>query len=187
MKNTLLGFLVAGLVAIFLATVVGLASPQTQTYEYEFNTEVTKQSVDELIQVLNKMSEGDTIVITITSPGGSLFDGYRLYGALEKNKGHVVMRVSSIAASAAAFLLCFADEVHISDYSIILFHLASVNGIKVNEIDDPFAKKIMESNGYLLNHQCHKFLTDVQISRINSGEDLTMTGEEVKRNLLRKM
>jgi ATP-dependent protease ClpP protease subunit len=121
---------------------------ENRTAKVKLNDFVTPWSADDLIDdiersygakaVAEKMVVGaimakaddalETLELEINSPGGSVFDGYRIYHALlaMRERGvRVVATVNTIAASMSSVILMAADEIRIVEGGRIMIHEAS--------------------------------------------------------------
>lgn len=77
---------------------------------------------------LKKLGDVKDILLTVNSPGGSVFDGLAMYNALSaaRNKGtKITARVMGIAASAASFVIMAANEIEMPENSMMMVHYAS--------------------------------------------------------------
>lgn len=78
----------------------------------------------EFIKELNAI-EADSIVVSINSVGGDVFDGVAIYNALRLNEATVTVNVVGLAASAASFIAQAGDEVYMLRGSEMMIHDAS--------------------------------------------------------------
>lgn len=62
------------------------------------------------------------IRLHINSPGGDVFDGIAIVNALRAHKARIVAVVDGIAASAASFIACAADETIMAPNSELMIH-----------------------------------------------------------------
>lgn len=77
--------------------------------------------VDVLAQI-KALDVNEPLTIAINSPGGAVFDAEAIGNALRRHKGQVTARVDGLAASAAAFLMLFADRRVAASGAQIMFH-----------------------------------------------------------------
>lgn len=80
------------------------------------------------ISDLKNLGDVKNIVLSVNSPGGSVFDGLAIYNALKnmRNKGvHITGRVMGIAASAASFVIMAANTIEMPENSMMMVHYAS--------------------------------------------------------------
>lgn len=77
-------------------------------------------SAKEFRQELN-LGEGD-ITVWINSEGGDCFAATSIYNALKKYRGHVTIKIDSLAASAASVVAMAGDVVEISRVGMIMIH-----------------------------------------------------------------
>lgn len=65
------------------------------------------------------------ITLSVNSQGGSVFDGFAIFNAIEQHPAHVTARVVGLAASAASFIIMAADEVVMTQVGQMMIHDAS--------------------------------------------------------------
>jgi len=66
----------------------------------------------------------DTIVVSINSPGGNIFDGIAIYNALRAHPAKIVTRVDGLAASIASVIVQAGDERQMMGGSQMMIHNA---------------------------------------------------------------
>lgn len=76
---------------------------------------------------LDALSPRD-IELRVNSEGGSVFEGYAMYSALNRYPGKVTAFVDGLAASAASYLILAADEVVMGEASFMMIHNAWSGG-----------------------------------------------------------
>lgn len=64
----------------------------------------------------------EEIRLHLNSPGGDVFDGIAIVNALRSHRARVVAVVDGIAASAASFIACAADETIMAPNSELMIH-----------------------------------------------------------------
>lgn len=79
----------------------------------------------------------NTIELLINSPGGDAFDGIAIVNVMRAHPARTVAVVQGIAASAASFIACAADETIMSPNSVLMIHNAW--GVVVGNADDMLA------------------------------------------------
>lgn len=95
-------------------------------------------SAKELAQVLDELpSHVATVELLINSPGGDVFDGIAMVNVLRAHSARVRAVVQGIAASAASFIACAADECVMAPNSTLMIHDAW--GVCVGSADDMLA------------------------------------------------
>lgn len=62
------------------------------------------------------------ISVNINSPGGDFFEGVAIYNLLREYKGHVMVRVVGVAASAASIIAMAGDTVKIAESGFLMIH-----------------------------------------------------------------
>ena len=75
----------------------------------------------ELKDALGQAKDKD-VIVNISSPGGSVFEGIEMYNALVDYKGKVTVTINSLAASIATVIASAADEMIISKAANFMIH-----------------------------------------------------------------
>jgi len=102
-------------------------------------------SAKELAAALDEMpSKVEEIRVHLNSPGGEVFEGIAIVNALRAHSARIVVIVDGIAASAASFIACAADETIMAPNSELMIHDAW--GVCVGNAAD------MRAMGELLDH-----------------------------------
>jgi ATP-dependent protease ClpP protease subunit len=77
---------------------------------------------------LNELS-GATLNLYVNSPGGSVFEGLAIYGALvkwaKKNSAKIIAHIDGWAASIASVIIMCADEIRLAEAGQIMIHSPS--------------------------------------------------------------
>lgn len=84
---------------------------------------IWSMSADYIVNTMEE-AEGDTFTLRINSPGGDVFAGYGIAMKMREMEAKVVAKVDGMAASMAALLLLFADEVQMGTQARIMIHRA---------------------------------------------------------------
>lgn len=91
-----------------------------------FNTEVNYDSVEMATAALYELDKLDKdIYILINSPGGSVFDGTRLFAHMKGTKNKVHTICETICASMAAHMFEKGNKRYMMDKSVLMFHPAA--------------------------------------------------------------
>ena len=69
-----------------------------------------------------KAHAGQEILVSINSPGGSVFDALAMYNALRAHGAKISTRVMGVAASAASFLFLAGDDREMPENSFLMVH-----------------------------------------------------------------
>ena len=77
----------------------------------------------EFIQKLNE-HEGEEVTVRINSPGGNVFAGWGMIAAITEFTGKITVKVDGVAASMAAYLVLFLENVECVDVSRFMLHPA---------------------------------------------------------------
>lgn len=95
-------------------------------------------SAKEFARTLDELpSHVDTIELLINSPGGDAFDGLAIVNVMRSHPARTVAVVQGLAASAASFIACAADETIMAPNSTLMIHDAW--GVCVGNADDMLA------------------------------------------------
>jgi ATP-dependent Clp protease protease subunit len=106
-------------------------------------------SAEEFINKLNEF-DGEDITCRINCQGGDVYAGWGMIAKMREYPGNMSVKVDGIAASMAAFMLLFANDVECLDASTFIFHRAdgyvSTDEDKayLNSINANFRKKMEE-------------------------------------------
>lgn len=80
-------------------------------------TTVVKRLVDLDVEILN---------VRINSPGGSVFDGFAIYNALNAHKATVNVFIDGLAASIASVIAMAGDKIVMAENAMLMIHQPSV-------------------------------------------------------------
>lgn len=75
-----------------------------------------------------KKIDAKKIVLSINSPGGSVFDGYAIYNALKFSGKEITVRVMGIAASMASYIAMAGTKIEMPANSMMMVHNA-ISGV----------------------------------------------------------
>lgn len=137
----------------------------------------------EWFNTIRNCSEMDVIKININSGGGDLFTAVQFLSVLRQTEALKVVFVEGACMSAATIPLMVADEVHIAEHSMIMFHNYS-GGVagKGGEMFDQIAHERKWSEK-LIRDIYEGFLTEEEFKALLANQDLWMDGEEVLKRL----
>jgi len=92
-------------------------------------------SAKEFASVLDGLpSHITTIELLINSPGGDAFDGLAIVNVMRSHPARTVAMVEGLAASAASFIACAADETVMAPNSTLMIHEAM--GVCIGNAND---------------------------------------------------
>ena len=134
-------------------------------------------------KVLQEAHEEDQIIFYFNSPGGSIHTLNLFLNALRRCKSKYILARVNYAASAAALLALYCDNIEFNTNSTLMLHTySSLHWGKGQEIqsDVEHTKKNYEE---LLKYICRKILTDKEIEEMLNGKDFYFTGEEAVKRL----
>lgn len=69
-----------------------------------------------------RLDQCGDVTVYINSPGGDVFAAAAMYSALREHKGHVTVKVTGIAASAASVVAMAGDEILMSPVAYMMIH-----------------------------------------------------------------
>ncbi|MED1792894.1 Clp protease ClpP [Brevibacillus nitrificans] len=87
---------------------------------FEMDATSPKTVIDQI-----QSANGDSLEVVINSGGGSVFAGSEIYTALKEHPEEVVVKIPSIAASAASVIAMAGDRVLISPTAQLMIHNAA--------------------------------------------------------------
>ena len=62
------------------------------------------------------------IHLSINSPGGSVFDGFKIFNILVAHKARVNVSINPVAASIASVIAMAGDEINMAENSMLMVH-----------------------------------------------------------------
>ena len=135
--------------------------------------------------ILQKAREEDDVVFYFNSHGGSASTLNLFINALRRCKSKRIVAVINYAASAAALLALFCDEIILnSDSTLMLHDFSTFVGGKSQEIESDFIHT-KEKLHKLMRFICQKVLTDEEIEQMFNGKDFYFGENEVMERLKR--
>lgn len=134
-------------------------------------------------KVLDEAHEEDDIIFYFNSPGGDVTTLNLFLNALRRCKSKNILARVNYAASAAALLALYCDNIEFNVNATLMLHTWS--GIRYGksqeiEADLTHSKKNYES---MLRYICKKILTDEEIEQMLNGKDFYFDGEEAVKRL----
>lgn len=134
-------------------------------------------------KVLEEAHEEDVIIFYFNSPGGSIHTLNLFINALRRCKSKTVISRVNYAASAAALLALFCDNIEFNTNSTLMLHTySSLLYGKGQEIESEMIhnKKEFEQ---LLRYICSKILSEKELDELINGKDFYFSGEEAIKRL----
>lgn len=138
--------------------------------------------------IISKIEENidSDIVLRVNSPGGSVFSGWGIIAKMKETENNFKIKVDGWAASMAAFLLLYADDVEALESSKFLLHRADM--YVSNDADQEFLnnvnKDLKAAMGKKLNFEKLKELKGVGIEDLFDPKtriDVILTAKEAKQ------
>lgn len=72
--------------------------------------------------LLDECNPNETLYLDVHSEGGSVFEGFGIYQALNEWTGHKVARIKSAAFSIASYIVMACDEIEIAENGYFMVH-----------------------------------------------------------------
>ena len=141
----------------------------------------------DVIQRLDACNEGDSVVITVSSPGGDVTGMVALLSAIKSCQAEVVVYIEGEAHSAASIIALNAPQVAVGQYANMMCHNASTYlAGKQHEIQSnwEFNKRYLEN---IMKDTYKYFLTDSELQQMLDGKDFWFDAEEINTRLERKI
>lgn len=135
--------------------------------------------------------KGD-ITVWINSPGGDCFAAAQIYNMLRDYKGHVTVKVDSLAASAASVIAMAGDDVLISPTGMIMIHNPSTIAMgdhgdlekaidMLNEVKNSIINAYQAKTG-LSRCKLSKLMEDETWMDANKAVELGFADDVISRN-----
>lgn len=134
-------------------------------------------------KILEEAHEQDDIIFYFNSPGGSATTLNLFLNALRRCKSKNILARVNYAASAAALLALFCDNIEFNINSTLMLHTyGTAFWGKGQEIEADFqhTKKNLEN---MIRYICKKILTEEEIEQMLNGKDFYFDGEEAIKRL----
>jgi ATP-dependent Clp endopeptidase proteolytic subunit ClpP len=96
----------------------------------------------------------EPILLSLNTPGGYVYDGYNLLGAMDDHKGKITAVVEGLAASMGAYFMAYADEAKARSFARIMLHKAY--NPYIDYIEDEKEKEIMQEQLNVMNQNLAK-------------------------------
>lgn len=134
-------------------------------------------------KVIEEAREEDVIIFYFNSPGGSVHTLNLFINALRRCKSKTVIARVNYAASAAAFLALFCDNIEFNTNSTLMLHTySSLLYGKGQEIESEMIHNKSEFEK-LIRFICSKILSKEEIEELLNGKDFYFNGEEAIKRL----
>lgn len=78
-------------------------------------------SASDVIGQLQALKVG-TLNVHINSPGGSVFDGFAIYNALNAHPASIIVHIDGLAASIASVIAMAGDEIRMAENAMLMVH-----------------------------------------------------------------
>lgn len=134
-------------------------------------------------KVIEEARDEDVIIFYFNSPGGSVHTLNLFINALRRCKSKTVIARVNYAASAAAFLALFCDNIEFNTNSTLMLHTySSLLYGKGQEVESEMIHNKQEFEK-LIRFICSKILSKEEIEELLNGKDFYFNGEEAIKRL----
>lgn len=133
----------------------------------------------EELETIRNARDTDTLMLYFNTPGGDMDTAISFISAMAYTNANIVGIIDGVCASAGSLIFLAANEFEISRGASMLIHTySSWLGGKRNEIlsQVAFSSSLYEN---LFKDIYLGFLTEDEISRVNSGHDMWLSAEEI--------
>lgn len=129
--------------------------------------------------VFDGATMNDTIILNVTSGGGSLYTCNMLTKAIRETQAHTMAHVGALCASAATAVVLSAREWTIDAGSSFMIHTGSLSTEgKTSDLMVELPHRIKMMNRWVVNTYTG-FLTEEEIDNVIHGRDYWIEGEEL--------
>ena len=145
---------------------------------YDYTAELFFEKVNE--------AEGEDLTVRVNCFGGDVFASYGMIAKMQEYEGKIDMKVDGLAASMAAFMTLFAENVECLDVTNFMFHRADMR--YASEDEKEWLKKVnamlrqkMEAK---IDKAKWKEVTGVSMSQLFDSEqriDVTIDAKQAKK------
>jgi ATP-dependent protease ClpP protease subunit len=137
----------------------------------------------DIIMLLNTAKDTDTIIFVINSHGGVADSCFAICNAIKHTKAYTIADLYT-GYSAGAFIALSCNKIQVNDNSSLMLHCmqggAGDGSIAQIAIRTDFFNRL---NTEVILYFCKNFLTHSEIARILSGEEIWLTGSEIKNKI----
>lgn len=157
--------------------------PKIYTINFWHNFSSDASLYNAYFDVLNKAREEDDVVFYFNSYGGCASTLNLFINALRRCKSKRIVAVINYAASAAALLALYCDEIILNTDSTLMLHdFSTLVAGKSQEIEADFLHT-KDKLHKLMRYICQKVLTDEEIDQMFNGRDFYFGEKEVMERL----
>lgn len=168
--------------------------PQKLGYSYtqEVRTQVTvhlnqpflgPDYYDNIVDALDRASEGDVFIFNINSPGGR-FDGLvSLLDAIENTQALVIGNIVGEAASAASIFALKCHQLRVSPYGEMLCHSSRYGFVGKSADNVSHVMHTAKVTERFMRETYEGFLSEEEINQVLNGKELYLDAEEIVERL----
>jgi ATP-dependent protease ClpP protease subunit len=155
---------------------------------YDFYLSGSIGGAEDYIKELNIFRNAtplDTINIFINSGGGSVFTGMQYINAMIDSAANIVTIVDGGAASMAAIIFLYGNEMIINNHAELMFHDISLGAIgKVGGEITSRIGSVENIRAKFEEQVINKYLSGDELDRMHNGADIYFTGEEFHNRII---
>lgn len=138
--------------------------------------------------VKQSLASKAAVTVHINSPGGSVTDALAIYSSLRAHRGHVTAVVDGLCASAATIVMLAADEIIMSQHSLLMVHnpwtVAVGDAGEMRKTADTLDKAALEM---VALYSERTGLSDEAVTEIMQGETWYNAAEAVSAGFAHKV
>jgi ATP-dependent protease ClpP protease subunit len=142
-------------------------------FQFEEESNVTPVTLKKSLDAAN----GQDVLITINSPGGSVFHGLEMFSLIKNYSGHVETRVISLAASMGSILALAGNKKSIENTAMYFIHNAQGVGMGDYREMDKTAKWLKDISSLLANLYAEHTNLSVKEAQKLMDEDTQFFGD----------
>lgn len=107
---------------VFPPNTVTMSTANMMVFTDAFDRNTSETAKNLINRANNNVTEGERILITLTSPGGEVFTGKLFQDAIRTSKVPVDMHVTALAASMGADTLMLGSRRYVAPDALVVFH-----------------------------------------------------------------
>ena len=145
----------------------------------KINGEIGFDIFAEDIEAQLKEAKNKDIEIIINSPGGSVFEGVKIYNLLNEHNGQKIVTIDSLAASMATYIAMAGDLIAVKDNATFMIHNAW--GFAMGDYRDmqKTAEVLEGLSSLIAKKYAEKTNKDIKEIRALMNEETWLFGDEI--------
>lgn len=140
----------------------------------------------DVVNMLQKASEHDTVEFLINTPGGDVQGFNSLLFGIQTTSANTLATIVGACHSAGSLLALSCDSVQVADNATMLCHAASFGAYGKSSDVVSQAVHIQKHTENIMRKCYHNFLTKEEQDSLLLGKDFWFESEEIKARLIRR-